>query len=243
MKIIQSHSNSPIYNLALEEYLFSEFQDDILLFYINDKSVIVGSNQSVRNEVNQEFCRANNIQIVRRKSGGGTVFQDTGNLNFSFINDKSVGVDSLSSNFLQPIAAWLNELGVEVTIGDRKDLWLPDGFKISGTASQIRKNRELHHGTLLVDANLDLLQQSLFVPTIDTMIKATLSVRSKTKNIVDYLSENKILFLSAKNFMDKLIAIAEKHFNTKKVDATYFDQPTIYQLQLNYQSDAWNFRK
>jgi lipoate-protein ligase A len=99
MKIIQSLSNSPIYNLALEEYLFSEFQDDFLLFYVNDKSVIVGSNQSVRNEVNLEFCKANNIQLVRRKSGGGAVFHDLGNLNFSFIRNKCTDKNTLSGDF------------------------------------------------------------------------------------------------------------------------------------------------
>lgn len=243
MKIIKSPSNSPTYNLALEEYLLSEFQDDFLLFYINDKSVIVGSNQSVRNEVNQDFCKANNIQLIRRKSGGGAVFHDLGNLNFSFIQNKCTDKNSLSSDFLLPIVVWLSELGVLVTLGERKDLWLPNGYKITGTASHIRKNRELHHGTLLVDSNLELLQQALFVQSIDKTVKATLSVRSKTKNILDYLHENKSSDLSAEDFMNKLIAVAEKYYNLNKLNATDFDQTEIHRLETNYKSDAWNFRK
>jgi lipoate---protein ligase len=243
MKIIQSNSNSPTYNLALEEYLFSEFQDDFLMFYVNDKSVILGSNQSVRNEVNQEFCKANDIQIIRRKSGGGTVFHDSGNLNFSFIQNKCTDKNSLSGDFLLPVVAWLSELGVLVTLGERKDLWLPNGYKITGTASHIRKNRELHHGTLLVDTNLELLQQSLLVKSIDTMVKATLSVRSKTKNILDYLFENKSSDLSAEKFINKLISVAEKYYNSIKLNETDFDQSEIHKLETNYKSDAWNFRK
>jgi len=205
MKIIQSHSLSVTYNLAFEEYLFTEFQEDFLLFYVNDKSVVLGSNQSVRNEVNVDFCKANNIQLVRRKSGGGAVFHDLGNLNFSFIGTKNEHKNLLSGDFLLPVITWLNELGVVAKMGERKDLWLPDGYKITGTASHISKNRELHHGTLLVDANLELLQQALFVQTVDNSVKATASVRSKTKNIIAYLQENELVSFSAALFVKKVL--------------------------------------
>ena len=243
MKIIQSNNNSVAYNLALEEHLFSEFQDDFLLFYVNDKSVVLGSNQSVRNEVNIDFCVANDIHIVRRKSGGGAVFHDLGNLNFSFIRSKVADKNSLSADFLLPVVAWLGELGVSATIGERKDLWLPDGHKITGTASHIRKSRELHHGTLLVDANLELLKQALYVPIIDSTVKATLSVRSKTKNILAFLSDNGISDLSNKDFIEKFIAAAERYYTTAKVGNTYFDQIKIMEYHANYLSDTWNRRK
>jgi lipoate-protein ligase A len=132
---------------------------------------------------------------------------------------------------------------VEATVGERKDLWLPEGYKITGTASQIRKNRELHHGTLLVDTDLELLQQALFVSSIDTTVKATLSVRSKTRNILDYLREKMQLEFSAVDFMAKLIAASEKYYNSNKLTATDFDQAEIGKLEANYQSDAWNYRK
>lgn len=243
MKIIQSHSNSATYNLALEEYLFSEFEDEFLLFYVNDKSVILGSNQSVYNEVNLEFCKANNIQIIRRQSGGGAVFHDLGNLNFSFILNKNSEMNSLSGEFLLPVVAWLTDLGVEATIGKRKDLWLPDGYKITGTASHIRKNRELHHGTLLVDTNLELLEKSLFVKSIDTSLKATLSVRSKTKNILAYIKQIHNTEFTAEEFMNRLFALSEKYYNTTKWLNTDFDQAKIRGYEVNYQSDIWNLRK
>jgi len=243
MKIIHSISNSPSYNLALEEFLFSEFQDEFLLFYVNDKSVIVGSNQSVLNEVNQEFCKANDIQIVRRKSGGGAVYHDSGNLNFSFIRNKVADKNSLSGDFLQPVVGWLSELGVAATIGERKDLWLPDGHKITGTASHVRKNRELHHGTLLVDTNLEFLKQALYVQIVNTTVKATLSVRSKTKNILNYLQESKNTNFVAVDFMDKLIALSEKHYKTIKMSNADFDELKINVYKADYLSENWNLRK
>lgn len=243
MKIILSNSNSPTYNLALEEYLFSEFIEDFLLFYVNDKSVIVGSNQSVRNEVNQEFCKANNIEIVRRQSGGGAVFHDLGNLNFSFILNKVADKNTLSGSFLLPIVAWLSKLDVAVAVGERKDLWLPAGYKITGTASHIRKNRELHHGTLLVDANLELLKQALYVHSIDTSVKATFSVRSTTKNILSYLKETKNIDVRAVDFIDNVIDQSEKYYKTIKISNADFDEAKIAAYEVEYKSETWNMRK
>jgi len=91
MTIIHSHSNSSSFNLAAEEYLFSERQDDILFLYVNEPSVIIGSNQVIRNEVNLNFCAENNIRVVRRMSGGGAVYHDLGNLNYCFITNKTEG--------------------------------------------------------------------------------------------------------------------------------------------------------
>jgi len=247
MKIIVSDSHSPVYNLAFEEFLFSGFTDDFLLFYVNENSVILGSNQSVRNEVNFEYCAANNIQIIRRKSGGGAVFHDMGNLNFSFIRTKNsengLVYQSLSGDFLQPVIAWLSQLDVEVSRGERKDLWLPEGYKITGTASQIRKSRELHHGTLLIDADGEMLKQALQVQSMDLTVKATPSVRSKTKNILDYLREKKRLQITAAEFINVIIANAEKYYNTEKVTNADFDQSEIENRMGDYQDNEWNFRK
>ncbi|MFZ4726698.1 MAG: lipoate--protein ligase family protein, partial [Paludibacter sp.] len=148
MQIIHFSSTSPTFNLAAEEFLFSERQDDLLFLYVNEPSVIIGCNQAMRNEVNLEFCTENEIQIVRRMSGGGAVYHDLGNLNYCFISNKTIGKSSLNDDFLKPIVKVLVDLGVPVEIGKRKDLWLPDRYKISGTASHVSKNRELHHGTL-----------------------------------------------------------------------------------------------
>ncbi len=243
MKVVRSLSTSPTYNLAFEEYLFSAFEDDFLLFYINDRSVILGSNQSVRNEVNLPFCAANGIQIVRRKSGGGAVYHDPGNLNFSFISTKKAERSALSADFLQPVVAWLGELGVQATIGQRKDLWLQGGYKITGTASHIRKSRELHHGTLLIDTDPVLLKQALYVQEVDPAVKATLSVRSKTINILDYPGMDKTAGYRRDTFVDALIGKAVVYYQTSVITNAVFDQEAIAALELQYRQDDWNFRK
>ena len=149
MIIISSTSKSPTFNLATEEFLFFERHDDILFLYVNKPSVIIGSNQAIRNEVDLEFCMQNEIRIVRRMSGGGAVYHDEGNINFCFISSRIQGNSSMGSDFLLPIIHVLNDFKIEVTLGKRKDLWSTGEYKISGTASHISKTRELHHGTQL----------------------------------------------------------------------------------------------
>jgi lipoate-protein ligase A len=147
MTIIHSNSKSPFFNLAAEEFLFTKKEEDVLFLYVNEPSVIIGSNQAIRNEVNIPFCNDNNIAIVRRLSGGGTVYHDFGNLNYCFITQRTSQKSALSADFLLPVVEVLHAMGIPVKIGVRKDLWLPGGFKVSGTASHINKNKELHHGT------------------------------------------------------------------------------------------------
>ncbi len=120
--------------------------------------MIIGSNQAVRNEVDPDFCIEHDIRIIRRLSGGGAVYHDRGNLNYTFIQD-STGAP-LSARFLEPVVTVLHKLDIPVEIGKRKDLWL-EGYKISGTASHVSRGRELHHGTLLYDTDLEMLQRAL----------------------------------------------------------------------------------
>ena len=242
MTLIQSLSNSPTYNLAFEEYLFTEFQTDFLLFYVNEPCVIIGANQAVQNEVNIDYCRTNDIKIIRRKSGGGAVYHDFGNLNFSFISSIKADKSALSDAFLQPIVEILNSLHVPVEIGKRKDLWLPDGFKVSGTASQIRKNRELHHGTLLIKTDLEKLEFSLNAKSPNNNVKATPSVRSRTKNILDYRQEHGVKSDVAE-FMQQIMQTAATHYNQKLICNTDFDFKNRIAYEQNYLSVDWNFKK
>ena len=151
MNIVFSPSTVPSFNLSAEEYLFKKIGEDFLFLYTNEPSVIIGSNQAVLNEVDIDYCIENNITIIRRLSGGGAVYHDYGNINYSFIHDKSGA--PLSAQFLVPIVNVLHSMKIPVEIGKRKDLWLK-GYKISGTASHVSKGRELHHGTLLYHSDL-----------------------------------------------------------------------------------------
>ena len=183
--MIVSPSTTSAFNLAAEQFLFSKKGEDYLLLYLNDPSVIIGSNQAVLNEVNIDFCIDNNIRIIRRMSGGGAVYHDSGNFNFAFIRDQRDA--PLSAAFLEPVVKVLHRMNIPVAIGKRKDLWL-NGFKISGTASHISRGRELHHGTLLYDSNLQMLQRALTSDDRNRIKKATASVPSPVINIRSFLS-------------------------------------------------------
>ena len=237
MQIIHSTSNSPSFNLAAEEFLFNCRTDDLLLLYVNKPSVIVGSNQVVQNEVDVEFCRENTVEILRRMSGGGAVYHDLGNLNYCFITNRVEGKSVLNADFLQPIIDILHTLNVPVTIGVRKDLWLPGGFKISGTASHVSKSRELHHGTLLIDTNLDYLHKALSPKNNNLFIKGTASVPSKVKNINAFLQESASAFI-----IPDFLRETELYFKSTIQNPDHVEE--IQQLAENkYKSEEWNFKK
>src|SRR5690606_37103196 len=136
-------------------------------------SVIIGSNQAVLNEVDLDFCIEKGISVIRRLSGGGAVYHDHGNINYSFIHNKTG--ERLSAGFLKPVVEIPQSVEMPVLIGKRKDIWL-DGFKISGTASHISRGRELHHGTLLYDTDLVVRDKALSSKLDFVIKKATASV-------------------------------------------------------------------
>ena len=245
MTIIYSTSNSPTFNLAAEEYLFAERPDDLLFLYVNEPSVIIGCNQAIRNEVDLEFCAQNEIQLVRRLSGGGAVFHDLGNLNFCFITNNTKTDSSLNADFLQPMVEVLTDLGIPVEIGKRKDLWLPGGFKISGTASHIGKNRELHHGTLLYDTNLEMLESSLSSKNKDANVKAIASVRSTVKNLRIWFEEQGQFTLSSSDFFELIIQKLVASFFQEKVAALSVVETGLIQVlaENKYLSKEWTYKK
>lgn len=245
MLIYKSNSTSPTFNLATEEYLFNHSTEDLLFLYVNQASVIVGSNQVVQNEVNIEFCAENNIEIVRRMSGGGTVYHDLGNLNYSFIVNKSEDFSILSSHFLELLIGVLKFLSIPVNIGKRKDLWLPNGHKVSGTASHVSKNKVLFHGTLLYDSDLFKLKNALLVNEKNPSLKGVVSVPSPVVNIKSYLSNNGLevaeIVIFYKKFIDQIMATLNMRqlifFNNNEIEQ-------IKQTQTKrYLNKDWIFKK
>jgi lipoate---protein ligase len=186
MLCIDHHSTDPYFNLAVEEFLLHNFTDDIFMLYRNDPSVIVGKHQNAFAEVNYWFVKEKNIKVVRRLSGGGTVFHDAGNLNFSFIRNGQEGNLIDFRRFTQPIVDVLNNLGVPAEHSGRNDL-LIDGLKFSGNAEHVYKTRILHHGTLLYSSRLDDLREALKVKPGQYQDKAVKSVRSMVTNISEHL--------------------------------------------------------
>lgn len=180
----------PHINLALEEYALRNFDydHDYLLFYINEPSIIIGRNQNTLEEINHEYVEQYGIHVVRRISGGGAVYHDTGNLNFSFITDYDKKSLNNFEKFTAPIVRVLNNMGIDAELSGRNDLQV-DGRKISGNAQFSSVKRMFSHGTLLFDSDLDEVTNALDVKMSKIESKGHKSVRSRVANISEFLDE------------------------------------------------------
>lgn len=183
--------NDPAVNLATEEYLLKEIEieEPLLLLYINRSSVIIGRNQNPFEEINEDFVTEHQIPVIRRISGGGTVYHDLGNLNYSLISNDDGHTLRNYLKFTEPIITALQEMGVPVSLNERNDLVI-ENRKVSGTAQFSYKGKILSHGTLLYDANLDDLRQTLQVKPKGITSKAIQSRRSHVVNIKPFLAES-----------------------------------------------------
>lgn len=221
MLLLRSISDSPVLHCALEEFFLTERPSvDVLLFYINRPSVIVGRNQHIAAEINVPYCQAHDIEVVRRLSGGGTVYHDYGNINYAFMTDKETGGGVLDRDFTAPIVDALHAIGIKATVGARKELLL-DGYKISGTASHVTRTRQLFHGTLLHRTNLSVLSHTLQGDRSQRG-KSVASVPSPVTNITarDGSSE------STEAFLDRLLDFFLDYYQTEKVEIISPD-PTV----------------
>ncbi|MBB6635607.1 lipoate--protein ligase [Cohnella thailandensis] len=184
------NGHDPSLNLALEEYILRKLpaENDYLLFYINEPSIIIGKNQNTAEEVNSEYLRENGIHVVRRLSGGGAVYHDLGNLNFSFITRDDGQSFHNFMKFTQPVVNALRKLGVDAELSGRNDLQVGER-KISGNAQFSTRGRMFSHGTLLFDSRMENVAAALKVNPIKFESKATKSVRSRVANIAEFLKE------------------------------------------------------
>lgn len=188
MQILLSTSQNPYFNIACEEFLIKQMNEEIIFLYQNTPSVIVGKHQNAFSELNQAFVKQHDIQIVRRLSGGGSVFHDLGNLNFAHIKNVSGDNKVDFSGFLSPVVKALREKGIDVVMGPRNNLMI-NGKKITGTACHTIKKRVMHHGTLLINANLDHLQKVLTPVNEEFESKAVKSISSSVTNIFEEWSQ------------------------------------------------------
>lgn len=181
-------SYDPAINLAIEEYVLKHLpmDDSYLYFYINQPSIIVGKHQNTIEEINQEFVRKNNIQVVRRLSGGGAVYHDHGNLNFSFLTKDDGQSFHNFLKFTQPVIDVLRKMGIPAELSGRNDIQVGEK-KISGNAQFSTRGRMFSHGTLMFDLNLDNVQASLNANPEKFKSKSTKSVRSRVANIKELL--------------------------------------------------------
>lgn len=180
---VETGSTDPCYNLAMEQYILEhKSEGDWLMLWQNDNTVVVGRNQNTMAEINVPFVEEHHITVVRRITGGGTVYHDLGNLNYSFITD--AGEDALHSiqRFTQPVCEALRKMGAEAETSGRNDI-LIHGRKVSGVAQRLHHGRILHHGTLLFDSNPLMVEGALHVDPEKLRSKGAKSVRSRIGNI------------------------------------------------------------
>ncbi|MCU6710246.1 lipoate--protein ligase [Paenibacillus sp. J5C_2022] len=190
MRFVSNNGNTdPALNLALEEYILRSLpDDDYLLFYINEPSIIIGKNQNTVEEINADYMKENNIHVVRRLSGGGAVYHDLGNLNFSFIMRDDGASFHNFKKFTEPVVKALQGMGVDAELTGRNDLQVGER-KISGNAQFHSKGRMFSHGTLLFDSEIENVISALKVNAEKYVSKSTKSIRSRVANISEFLQE------------------------------------------------------
>jgi len=202
MYFIEGQSHDPAFNLALEEHLYrsvDEGHPGYFLLWRNAPSIIVGRFQNTAQEVNRSFVEERGINVVRRISGGGAVYHDLGNVNYSFIVPNDEGAPFDFARHARPVIDALAKLGVAAESGGRNDLVI-DGRKFSGSAQHMDRRRLLHHGTLLFDSDLSVLEQALNVDEEKFTSKGFKSVRSRVTNILPMLPKP----ISVSEFIDAL---------------------------------------
>lgn len=185
---METGSTNPAFNLAYEEYVLKNRREGtVLILWQNANAIIVGRNQDTEAEINREMVDRLGIQVIRRETGGGAVYHDLGNINYSFITDLGNPEDLHLKLFAEPIVRALGELGIRAEVSGRNDIVI-DGRKVSGTAQRIENDRILHHGTLLFRSDLGKIQDVLRVDPLKMRGKKSTSVKSRIGNIADYLS-------------------------------------------------------
>jgi lipoate---protein ligase len=178
----------PHLNLALEEHVLRQRfpGEECLLLYVNEPSIIIGRNQNTIEEIDPDAVRARGIHVVRRISGGGAVYHDRGNLNFSFLAPYAMGRFNRYEEFTRPVIEALRRMGVPAELGGRNDI-VAEGRKISGNAQFVSGDRMFSHGTLLLDSDLSVLSQVLTPRPGKVESKGHKSVRSRVANITEFL--------------------------------------------------------
>ncbi|MDD3705316.1 MAG: lipoate--protein ligase [Clostridiaceae bacterium] len=239
MLYIKNESTNPFFNLAMEEYLFSlDDNNDYVLLWQNEPTIVVGKYQNTAEEINSEYVKEKNIHVVRRITGGGAVYHDLGNLNYTFISKGSEKKEFDFRKFTMPIVKALEKLGVTAELSGRNDITI-DQKKFSGNAQYVKQGKVLHHGTLLFNSKMEELVKALKVSEDKFQSKGIKSVRSRVTNIADYLSEN----ISVSQFKELLLKyMLDEDTELIEGQLKVADINEINSLMTNkYMSWDWNY--
>ncbi|RIW35334.1 lipoate--protein ligase [Bacillus salacetis] len=242
MKFIDNKGiTDPRINLAIEEYALKnlDINEDYLLFYINQPSIIIGKNQNTIEEINTGYVEAQNLHVVRRLSGGGAVYHDLGNLNFSFITKDDGESFHNFQKFTEPVIKALKKLGVNAELSGRNDIEA-EGRKISGNAQFSTKGRMFSHGTLLFDSEIENVVSALKVRKDKIESKGIKSIRSRVANISEFLTEK----ITITEFRSMLLRYIFDENEVEEYVLTEEDWKNINELsEQRYQNWDWNYGK
>ena len=234
MKYIRLNSTNQYYNLAIEEYLLNHSDNDIFMLWQNSPVVVIGRNQNAYAEVNLEYARVNDIHVCRRITGGGAVYHDLGNLNYTFITSEKKAKALDYAYFTQPIIDALASLGLKCTLSGRNDLEC-EGKKFSGNAQYASNGRILHHGTLLFVTDVSVLSSVLKVDKEKLEYKAVKSHKSRVVNLLSLLSEK----ISINEFIEYIEKYVLENLGAEKITVDNNDE--ITRLYERNHKDEWIF--
>ena len=238
MLLIKRHQTNPYFNIAAEEYILKHFSEDVFMLWQNEPSVIIGKHQNTLAEINHQYIEQNKIPVIRRISGGGAVFHDLGNLNFTFIKT-ILGEDLVDfKRFIDPIILVLKELGIDARQEGHNDIRI-NGLKCSGNAEHVFKNRVLHHGTILFSSDLETLGTALHSDEERFTGRAVKSRRSPVTNIISHLPSK----ISLNEFIEKVyLHLFSKDQNSRFYNLTESDLTEIQKLaDQKYNTWEWNY--
>ncbi|HLV24974.1 MAG TPA: lipoate--protein ligase [Gemmatimonadales bacterium] len=229
-------------NLALEEYVFRNkpVEQDVLLFYVNAPSIIIGRNQNTIEEIAPDAVAEHDVRVVRRISGGGAVYHDLGNLNFSVMTPEISDRFNRYDFFTRPVIDVLRDLGVPAELSGRNDI-IADGRKISGNAQFASHNRMFSHGTLLLDSNLDDVTAMLRPRPGKVESKGVKSVRSRVANISEFLAAP-IDVVELRDLVIERIFGTRDRASVPSIELNDEDWAAVYELMARkYGTWDWNY--
>ena len=238
MRYIKNPSTNPYYNMAFDEYCLESLSIDEPVFYLwqNRPAVIVGFNQEVNTEVNLDYLKENGIDLVRRVTGGGAVYHDLENLNYTIVG-RSEDLERDYPEYASLLAKALQTLGVPATLSGRNDI-LVEGRKVSGFAKRVCKNRLMVHGTLMYNVDVDVLTHVLNPSTTKLQSKGIASVRSRVANLCEYLPE----IPDIQTFSQRLEEILSNNHSDTEYQLSETDLTNIQQLtDKKFATWEWNY--